>query len=276
MKKLLLLFIGTVFIITLPNAAASLSAANMLAPPDGPGPVPSAYSVNAFPNQTNGGFTKGGGAYVPGSQVKLEAVANEGWVFINWTEYGSQVSSDPSYDLTADADRTLTANFVKQYSVKVTSSPANGGYSAGGNTYPSGEMFTLKAYPNNGWAFSKWTENGKTVSTSETYSGYVDASRNLTANFVSAVGLLFYQVPSFNIYPNLNEGQLIIENSSHSQALISEISLINEGGEYVYRKTENFSDKMVIDIAGSKPGAYNLRVSLTDGKFSNYKIMLSE
>jgi len=261
---------------TLLNATSIESGTNIKTPPDRTGSQPSVYTVTASPNQANGGYTLGGGAYTPGSQVTLDAKANDGWVFINWTEYGSQVSSDPSCDITADADRNLTANFVKQFSVTVSPSPANGGYTSGGNTYPSGEMVTLKAYPNNGWAFSKWTENGKTVSTSDTYTAYVDASRDLVANFVSVVGLQFYQVPSFKIYPNPTDGQLVIENSTHSQAFISEISLINSGGECVYRKNENFSDRMAIDITGSKPGAYNLRITLTDGKFTNYKIMLTE
>jgi hypothetical protein len=275
MKKLLLL-LSMILTVTLINAAGILSGSNTNTPPDSPGSQPALYTVTAFPNQTNGGYTKGGGAYTPGSQVTLDAEANEGWVFINWTEYGSQISSDPNCDIIVDADRNLTANFVKQFTVKTTSSPANGGYTAGGNIYPSGEMVTLKAYPNNGWAFSKWTENGKTVSTSDTYSTYMDANHNLVANFVSAVGLQFYQVPSFKIYPNPTDGQLIIENNTHSQAFISEITLINSSGECVYRKNENFSDKMTIDISGSKPGAYNLRISLTDGKFTNYKIMLTE
>jgi hypothetical protein len=276
MKKNLLTIIFTILIATLLNAAGILSGTNSSSPSDSPGSQPSVYTVTAFPNQANGGYTTGGGAYTPGSQVSLDAKANEGWVFINWTEYGSQVSSDPTCDITVDADRNLTANFVKQFSVSISSSPARGGYTSGENTYPSGEMATLKAYPNNGWAFSKWTENRRTVSTSETYTTYVDANRNLVANFVSAVGLQFYQVPSFKIYPNPTDGLLIIENDNHGQSMISEISLINSGGECVYRKNESFSDRMAIDISNSKPGAYNLRITLVDGKFTNYKIMLTE
>jgi hypothetical protein len=245
-------------------------------PPDSPESQPSQYTVTASVNQANSGYTSGGGAFFAGSQVTLDATANPGWVFVNWTEYGSQVSTDASCELSVEANRNLTANFVKQFSINVSSNPANGGYTAGANTYPSGEMITLKAYPNSGWVFSKWTENGKTVSTSESYSTYVDANRNLVANFISTVGLPIYQVPSFKIYPNPTEGQLTIENSAPGQASISEISLIDASGVSVFKKNDNFSDMMVIDISGSKPGRYNLRIMLTDGKFTNYKIMLTD
>jgi hypothetical protein len=276
MKKLVLSIFLLVMAATSLNASSAFYGKSTTTPPDGIGNQPSQYTVTASPNQTNGGYTTGGGAYTAGAQVTLDATANQGWKFINWTEYGSQVSTDATCGITVDSDRNLTANFVKQFSISVSSNPANGGYTAGGNTYPSGEMVTLKAYPNNGWVFSKWTENGTTVSTSETYTTYVDASRNLVANFVSTVGLPLYQVPTFKIYPNPSDGQLFIENSAHSQALISDISLINDSGECVYRKNENFSDKMAIDISGSKPGMYNLRITLADGKFTNYKIMLTE
>lgn len=257
-------------------AAGVTPGTNKISPSDGPVVQLSQYTVSASANQTNGGYTTGGGTYIAGTQATLDATPNEGWAFINWTEFGSQVSADATCDIKVESDRSLTANFVKQFLITVSSGPANGGYTTGGNTYPSGEKVTLRAYPNNGWVFSKWTENGKTVSTSETYSTHVDASHNLLANFVSTVGLPMYKVPSFKIYPNPTDGQLIIENSSHSQAMITEISLVNAAGECVYRKNENFSDKMVIDIAGSKPGMYNLRILLTDGKFTNYKIMLTD
>jgi hypothetical protein len=257
-------------------AGCDLPTSSMLSPPDGSLPLPSQYTVTAASNLTNGGYTTGGGAFLAGSQVTLDATPNTGWVFVNWTEFGSQVSKDATCDITVDSDRSLTANFVKQFSVSLSSYPANAGYTAGANTYPSGEMITLRAFPNNGWVFSKWTENGRTVSTSETYSAYIDNNRNLVANFVSLVGRQFYQPPSFKIYPNPTDGQLIIENSTHSQALIAEISLVNAAGECIYRNNENFSDKMVIDIAGSNPGIYNLRILLTDGKFTNYKIILTE
>jgi hypothetical protein len=276
MKNFLLLVFYSALAVIQINAANITSGSGNSKPPDGPGSQPSEYTITASANMPNGGYTSGGGAYITGSQATLDATPSPGFVFVNWTEYGSQVSTDATYEVKVDADRQLMANFVKQVAITVTSIPSNGGYTSGANTYPSGEMVKLKAYPNNGWVFSKWTENGVTVSTSESYSTYADASHNLVANFVSTVGLPLYQVPSFKIYPNPTDGQLIIENSTHSQAFISEITLVNNTGQCVYRKNDNFSDKMVIDISGSAPGRYNLRISLTDGKFNNYKIMLTD
>ena len=42
----------------------------------------------------------------------VEAVANEGYAFTNWTENGEVVSTDATYSFTLDSDRNLVANFI--------------------------------------------------------------------------------------------------------------------------------------------------------------------
>ncbi|MDX1699335.1 MAG: BACON domain-containing carbohydrate-binding protein, partial [Melioribacteraceae bacterium] len=57
------------------------------------------------------GTINGGGIYGYGSSANLEAVANEGWQFDNWTENDSVISSDTVYSFQVKTERTLTANF---------------------------------------------------------------------------------------------------------------------------------------------------------------------
>jgi len=73
-------------------------------------PVTYTISTSSWPPAD--GSTGGGGTVSCGQSVTVTAVANTGYVFTNWTEYSSVVSTSPSYTFTAAADRTLVANFA--------------------------------------------------------------------------------------------------------------------------------------------------------------------
>ena len=70
------------------------------------------FAVSAFP--TEGGTVSGGGVYGDGTSAVVTATADEGYVFVNWTENGAVVSSDASYTFTVSSDRVLTANFEEK------------------------------------------------------------------------------------------------------------------------------------------------------------------
>jgi Divergent InlB B-repeat domain/Putative Ig domain len=59
-----------------------------------------------------GGSTSGGGTYFSIDSVTVQASANTGYGFLNWTEGGTVVSASASYTFTAGASRALVANFV--------------------------------------------------------------------------------------------------------------------------------------------------------------------
>lgn len=72
------------------------------------------------------------------------------------------------------------------FSVSTAVSPGNSGTTTGDGTYSSGSSVTVNATPNSGFTFSKWTENGNTVSSSSSYTFNINANRNLVANFTSS------------------------------------------------------------------------------------------
>ncbi|MCK5087984.1 MAG: M6 family metalloprotease domain-containing protein [Melioribacteraceae bacterium] len=74
-------------------------------------PVAPTYTVTTSSNPLEGGATTGDGIYNEGSEVTVTATLNTGWQFVNWTENGSQVSSDLSYVFTIQSNRDLIANF---------------------------------------------------------------------------------------------------------------------------------------------------------------------
>ncbi len=59
-----------------------------------------------------GGITSSGGVVNDGDSVTVVATANPGYVFVNWTEGGVEVSNTASYTFVATTDRSLVANFA--------------------------------------------------------------------------------------------------------------------------------------------------------------------
>lgn len=71
-----------------------------------------AWTIATNAQPSIGGTTAGDGLYNDGSTVTVVATPNQSWEFVNWTEFGNPVSSSPSYQFVASANRTLTANFA--------------------------------------------------------------------------------------------------------------------------------------------------------------------
>ena len=142
------------------------------------------YNVNATANPSNGGTVSGAGTYNHGASCTLTATANTGYTFTNWTENGTQVSTNPSYTFTIEGGRNLVANFtVISYSITVSANPSNGGTALGGGTYTYGQNCTLTATAATGYTFVKWTKNGTQVSTNASYPFVVTASASYVAHF---------------------------------------------------------------------------------------------
>lgn len=70
------------------------------------------FTVSVSANPTNGGTVIGGGTYQGGQTCTVTATAEAGYTFVNWTENGSQVSTEASYTFTVTGNRTLVANFT--------------------------------------------------------------------------------------------------------------------------------------------------------------------
>lgn len=67
-------------------------------------------ATTVFPAGT--GMVTGSSTYSLNEPCTLTATANEGYAFVNWTENGTQVSTNATYSFTVTSDRTLVANFT--------------------------------------------------------------------------------------------------------------------------------------------------------------------
>ena len=142
------------------------------------------YTITATANPTNGGTVSGAGTFNHGASCTLTATAATGYTFTNWTENGTQVSTQANYTFTVEGNRNLVANFtLNTYTITATANPTNGGMVTGAGTFNHGASCTLTATAATGYTFTNWTENGSVVSSNANYTFTVQSNRNLVANF---------------------------------------------------------------------------------------------
>jgi hypothetical protein len=148
------------------------------------------FAVNVSSSPVAGGITTGNGSYSAGSSVTVTATPNAGYTFKNFTENGTIVSNNASYNFTLVNNRTLVANFTPNvggmFTVNVTSNPTLGGTTMGGGSYNPGSPVSITATPNVGYNFTNFTENGAIVSSNSPYNFTVNSNRTLVANFTSS------------------------------------------------------------------------------------------
>lgn len=81
------------------------------------------YGINAVPSPPDFGIVEGMGNYPLGAVCSLTATANDGYLFVSWTENGDVVSNDSCYSFIVESDRGLVANFTKPDGVLITLRP---------------------------------------------------------------------------------------------------------------------------------------------------------
>ena len=132
-----------------------------------------------------GGTTSGGG-YTSGATANLLATANANYAFVAWKQGSTVVSATPSYSFTVTANRTLTAAFVRTYTITTIASPGAGGATGGSGVYTNGSSVTVRATANPGYAFANWTDGAASVAATTNFSFTVSSNRTLTANFITS------------------------------------------------------------------------------------------
>ena len=71
-----------------------------------------AYTVTTGVSPSYGGTASGDGTFNSNSVVMVTATPIIGFKFVNWTEFGTPVSTNANYSFTLTADRSLVANFA--------------------------------------------------------------------------------------------------------------------------------------------------------------------
>ena len=142
------------------------------------------YNINISADPTEGGSVSGGGEFNYNQSCTINAQANPGYTFVNWTKNGTQVSTNASYTFNVTESASYVAHFqINSYTVSVSADPTSGGSVSGGGTFNYNQSCTLEASPNTGYTFVNWTKNGTQVSTNATYTFNVTESATYVAHF---------------------------------------------------------------------------------------------
>jgi hypothetical protein len=154
------------------------------------------YSVAVSADPPNGGTVEvDSSKYEPGETARLKAMPEPGWCFVNWTQNGLPLSTDPNFQFTVNANRTLVGHFAYGRRIDANVYLNIGGTVSGGGVYQPGNTVMLVAAANPGYAFVNWTENNVPVCANDTYTFICDTNRTLFANFTAA------STPSTNSAP---------------------------------------------------------------------------
>ena len=145
------------------------------------------YEVILSVDPEESGSVTGDGFYTEGEKVIVTATPETGYDFVNWTNGGTEASTNDVYEFFATEDLTLVANFVpKKYDLFLSANPEEGGTVTGeGTGIPYGTKVTVTATPNPGYFFTGWTDDDdlKIVRKKAIYEFKLVKNTSLTANF---------------------------------------------------------------------------------------------
>ncbi|MBN1925243.1 MAG: T9SS type A sorting domain-containing protein [Prolixibacteraceae bacterium] len=144
-------------------------------------------TVNISPAAAAGGCTvtpAGTTQHDEGEVVEIDVTAGEGWSFVAWS--GDVLTAQTTITVTMNDNKTVTANFIRNYNLTVDISPAEAASTCtvsplGIRQYVEGEEVEIGAAAGDGWRFDKWT--GASSSTVGTTTIKMDGNKIVTANF---------------------------------------------------------------------------------------------
>ena len=146
------------------------------------------YEITATTNPMEGGSVTGAGTYEHGASCTLNAIASEGYFFVNWTLNGNEVSTDATYTFTVTEANAYVANFaINTYEITAVADPVEGGTVEGSGTFEHGSTCTLTATSYANYNFVNWTKDGNVVSGDASYTFIVTEGGNYVAHFLQEI-----------------------------------------------------------------------------------------
>lgn len=121
------------------------------------------YTITATANPSASGTVSGGGTIAENNTCRLNAIPNVGYNFVNWTESGTVVSTNPTYSFTVTGNRTLVANF-EAWTLNVASEPASTECLTPGTEVVLTASSNIPTY--NNYTFTQTTETFSSISSS--------------------------------------------------------------------------------------------------------------
>jgi uncharacterized repeat protein (TIGR02543 family) len=123
--------------------------------------------------------------YDPGKEITIKPIPDANYRFSQWSGDVSQGhEKDNPLTITMDSDKSITANFIRQYTLTLTS--GSGGTTdpiPGSYKYDTGTQVILTATVTSGYKFSGWS--GDASGTTNPITITMDSNKSITANFTA-------------------------------------------------------------------------------------------
>ena len=204
------------------------------------------YTITVESANPNMGEAYGGGTFFEGAVTEISAIPNAGYVFTGWNDGNTQ---NPR-TITVTGDATYTANFSENSVITHTLTVicnTDQGTVSGGGIYMHGATAVIQAFPNQGYVFTKWsdenTENPRMVT--------MNSDLTLVAFFATGVGE--NEEPVLMVYPNPTKESIRILGIEAN----SSVQIYNSLGELV--KVVSASEDQEINVRDLASGLYLLR-----------------
>ena len=145
------------------------------------------YTLTLIANPAVGGtIAPTGTTYDSGAVVTLTATASAGYRFDHWS--GDASGTLANVDVAMTANRTVTATFVKVWTLTTSVVPlSSGSVSPASGTFDDGTVVTLTAAPATGYRFDHWSGDVTGSLTVATIDVTMNSNKNITANFIVTV-----------------------------------------------------------------------------------------
>ncbi|MFW6302926.1 MAG: choice-of-anchor J domain-containing protein [Bacteroidales bacterium] len=143
---------------------------------------------------------------------------------------GFKYTSPSDQNSTWELDDIMLSDAANSFIVSADVNMPEAGTLSGAGDYVFGEMVSLSATAEDGYAFLNWTEEGAEVSAEPEYVFQANANRNLTANFEITNAANTSEFSGFRMYPNPTNGMLFFEGAD-----IQEVEIHDARGGLLYR-----------------------------------------
>ncbi len=156
---------------------------------------PEKVTLTLTANEAAWGTVTGAGQYDKGAQATATATAHEGYAFKAWVSGTDTLAKTAGYTFTIDRDTTLMAVFeqmqtppvppvpVDSFDVTLRVNDAAMGTVTGEGRYEEGTRVSVKATPNEGYAFKAWVSGADTLIKTAEFRFIINRDTTLTAVF---------------------------------------------------------------------------------------------
>ena len=145
-----------------------------------------AQTIQGLASPAEGGTVEGAGTYDKGDPCTLTAIPAQGYIFVNWTENGTEVGLDPNYTFTVTGDQTIVAHFALKND-NTTTGYLNGLFSISDGLQVKFSQGNLRYQASsNTWRFAdhQWDYVGScNNNASNNYGGWIDEFRWATSGY---------------------------------------------------------------------------------------------